>query len=173
MCGLSFNLSAQKYITKNGKTHFNASTGTFEPIKASNNTTTALLDVNTGNVAALVFVKAFKFKLALMEEHFNENYMLSDEYPKATFKGRIKDFEKLNQSNVTKEFDVLGVLNIKGVYKSVEFKANIQYSENRYFVKGEIELSPKDFKIKIPSIVQKKIANTLTIKLNYELHEKI
>ena len=86
-------LNAQgKYLTKTGIVNFEASVPAFEEIKASNKTTTAIINTDNGEFAALVLVKGFRFKNALMEEHFNENYAESDDYPKATFKGVINNF---------------------------------------------------------------------------------
>ena len=83
---LSLQLHAQKYFTRSGITQFEASEKTFEPIEALNITTTVILDANNGNIVSQVFMAGFKFKNALMQEHFNENYMDSYQYPKATFK---------------------------------------------------------------------------------------
>ena len=83
----------QKYLTKTGQISFEASVPSFEEVAAKNNSVTAILNTENGEFAALVLVKAFRFKNALMEEHFNENYAESHLYPKATFKGKIKDFD--------------------------------------------------------------------------------
>ena len=82
----------QKYLTKTGQISFEASVPSFEEVAAKNNSVTAILNTENGEFAALVLVKAFRFKNALMEEHFNENYAESHLYPKATFKGKIKDY---------------------------------------------------------------------------------
>ena len=93
-------LQAQKYITKTGNTSFKASVETFEPVEATNESTTAVLNSENGEIAALLFIKAFQFKVALMQEHFNENYMDSYQFPKATFKGKLVNFstESLSES---------------------------------------------------------------------------
>mgnify|MGYP000038271939 CR=1 FL=1 len=84
--------SQSKYYTKTGVVNFEASVPSFEEVKAHNKSVTAIFNSETGEFAALVFVKGFRFKNALMEEHFNENYAESDQYPKATFKGKILNF---------------------------------------------------------------------------------
>ena len=78
--------SQSKYLTKSGLLNFEASVEAFEEIKATNNNVTAILNTENGQFAALALVKGFRFKNALMEEHFNENYAESDEHPKAIFK---------------------------------------------------------------------------------------
>ena len=77
--------SAQKYATRSGKTSFIGSEETFEQIKAVNNVSTSIIDSSSGDIAILLFISAFNFEISLMQEHFNENYMDSSRYPKATF----------------------------------------------------------------------------------------
>ena len=143
--------SAQKYFTKTGLTEFKASVEAFEPVEAKNESTTAILNTETGDIAALLFVKAFHFEIALMEEHFNENYMDSDKFPKATFKG---------------------MLTVRGKTKSIESIVQIKNTDGKIVLSSEFSVSPKDFDIEIPSIVRKKIAESIYIKFCYELIEK-
>src|SRR4051812_34513770 len=85
--------SQEKIITKNGKITFEASMPAVEEVKGKNEGVTCVVNIKTGEIASLALVKGFRFKVALMEEHFNENYMESDKYPKSTFKGKIEDFD--------------------------------------------------------------------------------
>ena len=87
--------SQSKLITKTGKITFEASVPAFEEVKAKNESVTCILNTENGEIATLALIKGFRFKIALMEEHFNENYIESDRYPKATFKGKIDDFKML------------------------------------------------------------------------------
>lgn len=162
----------QKYFTKTGFTEFKASVETFEPVEAKNNSTTAILNVESGEVAALMFIKAFRFNVALMEEHFNENYMDSDKYPKATFKGSIKDFDLASLSSTPKEYKVTGVLTIRGKDKPVESTVSLKLIEEKIMVSGGFSVKPEDFDIEIPSVVSKKIAENVNINLEYELVKK-
>ena len=77
--------SQEKYLTKSGVLNFEASVEAFEEIKATNTNVTAILNTANGQFAALALVKGFRFKNALMEEHFNESYAESDEYPQSYF----------------------------------------------------------------------------------------
>ena len=90
-CFLGF--SQDKKSTKTGEITFEASVPSFEEVKATNKGVSCILNTQTGEIAALTLVKSFKFKAPLMEEHFNENYMESSTYPKATFKGKILKFD--------------------------------------------------------------------------------
>ena len=85
-------VAQEKYSTKNGTIVFEASVPSFEEVKAKNENVSAILNVETGDFASLVLINGFRFKVALMEEHFNENYMESSKFPKAILKGKLKDF---------------------------------------------------------------------------------
>lgn len=163
---------AQKYFTKTGKTEFKASVETFEPVEATNTSTTAILNTETGDVASLLFVKAFHFKVALMEEHFNENYMDSDKFPKAKFKGKIQGFNKSELSEKSSKYKLTGTLTVKGKTKNIESEADLKMKDGKIFVSSAFDVKPSDFDIEIPSIVRKKIAEKIKILVDYELAEK-
>lgn len=164
--------TAQKYYTKTGTTEFKASVDAFEPVEAKNESTTAILNVETGEMAALLFIKAFHFKIALMQEHFNENYMDSDRFPKATFKGKVEGFSLEMLSNSEKEFTLKGTLIIRGKEKNIETPIRIKKIEEKIVLISEFNVSPQDFDITIPSIVRNKIAESIHLKLCYELVKK-
>ncbi len=167
-----FSAQAQKHITKTGTTNFKASVEAFEPVEATNESTTVLLNAGTGDIAALVFVKAFHFRVALMQEHFNENYMDSDQFPKASFKGKIKDFNVEDITAQPKEFLLKGTLKIRDKEQEVEFPVKMKRGSNKLVLDGKFSVHPQDFDIEIPSIVRKKIAQQITIQLHYELVKK-
>ncbi|OJJ19083.1 hypothetical protein BKI52_19910 [marine bacterium AO1-C] len=160
---------AQKYFTKTGLTEFKASVAAFEPVEAKNNSTSAILNATNGQVASLLFVKAFRFRVALMEEHFNENYMDSDKYPKASFKGKVIGFDLQKLTNQTQTYTLQGTLTIRGKSKAVKTKAHIRKLGSKVVVISSFWVKPADFDIKIPSIVRKKIAKSIEIKTHYEL----
>lgn len=163
---------AQKYFTKTGITEFKASVEAFEPVEAVNKSTTAILNTTNGQVASLLFVKAFHFKVALMEEHFNENYMDSDKHPKATFKGNIVNFKMSDLSNKEKEYKIKGTLTIKGKSNPVETLAKLKLVDGKVVVDANFSVKPEDYGIEIPGIVRKKIAQSVKIILHYELVKK-
>lgn len=167
-----FFASAQKYFTKTGLTEFKASVETFEPVEAKNNSTTAVLNTNNGEVAALLFIKAFHFKVALMEEHFNENYMDSDQYPKATFKGRIIDFNIADLGKAAKDYKLSGILTIRGKSKTIDTDIELKMDNGMVHAQSAFSVEPGDFDIQIPSIVRNKIAESINVSFQYELAEK-
>ena len=169
---ISFSTFAQKYFTKTGNTQFKASVEAFEPVEATNKSTTAIININSGEIASLLFVKAFNFRVALMQEHFNENYMDSSTFPKATFKGSISDFNFSNISSTEKKHLLKGILTVRGVEKEIETLATFSKKEDKLLMVTSFGVKPEDFNIKIPKIVSSKIAGTINIFLAYEFIEK-
>jgi len=113
-------------------------------------------------------MKSFLFKKALMQEHFNENYVESHKYPKAKFKGVILNYEQLVDG--INEVVIEGVLSVHGIDKEVTTNAVLEISKDRILLSGEFMVLVSDFKIKIPSVVINNIAKT--IKVNFELNHK-
>ena len=110
----------EKIISKSAVITFEASVPAFEEVKAINNNVTLVLNPATGEIASLVLMKGFRFKIALMEEHFNENYVESDRFPKAIFKGKVEGFDSELLTAVPKDFVLNGKLELHG--KSVPVK---------------------------------------------------
>ena len=162
--------SQEKYLTKSGLLNFEASVDAFEEIKATNTNVTAILNTANGQFAALALVKGFRFKNALMEEHFNENYAESDEFPKAIFKGELTNF---SLENIQTTYSIIGTLSFHGVTKTLEnVSVELTPSENSFNFKGSFEIAPNDFDIEIPSIVSSKIADSVTVVFDFKLMKK-
>ncbi|HUS03898.1 MAG TPA: YceI family protein [Chitinophagaceae bacterium] len=158
--------SAQTYITRNGRITF-FSKAPVENIEANNNQVTSILDTKKGEFAFIALTKSFKFKKALMEEHFNENYMESNTFPKANFKGTITDLSKVNFSNDgTYPVTVRGDLAIHGVTKNIEVPATITISQGKISAASKFTVKVKDYNIKIPTTVVNNIAETITITVD-------
>jgi len=168
---LSVSISGQKYYTQTGETSFTASVGSFEPIEATNKSTSALLDPESGSLACLVFIKAFTFRVSLMQEHFNENYMSSNTFPRATFRGLVKGFD-LSQVSQGSQYTILGTLSIKGIEKEIETLGTFSTGDSGLSMWCSFGVSPEDFGIEIPKIVRNKISKTVNVTLRYEFVEK-
>jgi hypothetical protein len=159
-----------KYLTKSGVLNFEASVETFEEIKASNSNVTAIFNASNGEFAALALVKGFRFKNALMEEHFNESYAESDEFPKAIFKGKLSNF---SLETIQNTYTINGTLSFHGVSQPVEnVSVEVVASKNTFHFKGSFVISPNDFDIEIPNIVRSKIADIVTVVFDFELIKK-
>lgn len=162
---------SQTYLTRTGMTEFKASVEAFEPVEAKNNSTTAILKAESGDIAAQLFINAFEFRVALMQEHFNENYMDSNKFPKAVFRGTLKGFN-LNALSGSQEYDLSGSLTVRGVTKEIASKATVKKDGDKLVLTTVFTVEPQDFDIDIPSIVRKKIADKINVTINYELVEK-
>ncbi|WP_316633866.1 YceI family protein [uncultured Flavobacterium sp.] len=160
---------AQKLITKTGNIKFLASVPSYEEVAAENKSVSAVLDQSTGDFAALVLIKGFRFKVALMEEHFNENYMESEKFSKATLKAKIQDFDISKITNTPNNCTLKGDLTIHGKTKPVTVILKVSKAANGVNIVGSFEVKPEDFDIEIPSLVRKKIADKVKINYNFLL----
>jgi hypothetical protein len=168
----ALSVNAQKYITKNGNVKFEASVPSFEEVAAESKSTSAVFETSTGDFAALTLVKGFRFKVALMEEHFNENYVESDKYPKASFKGKVDDFDASQVTTAEKTVTITGDLTLHGKTKRVSSTAKISKSGAAYKISGSFSVKPEDFGIEIPKIVSKKVADKVSVDYNFLLNKQ-
>ena len=155
-------LGQNTYFTKTGSVDF-YSKATVEEISAVNKKATSILDKVAGTLEFSLLVKSFEFEKALMEEHFNENYMESDKFPKSTFKGSISNIKDVNfAKDGTYKVSTAGTLTMHGV-KGGKISASSTFM---------VLLS--DYNIAIPSVVKDKIAKDIKITVNcdYELYVK-
>ncbi len=166
--------SQTSYFTKSGKIDFFSKTAV-ENNEASNNQVVSTLKTETGELNFGVLIKSFKFKNALMEEHFNENYMESTKFPKATFKGKITNITAINfGKNGTYTANVTGELMIHGVTKEISTTAQIEVKDKTFNAVSSIIVKPADYNIQIPELVREKIAKdvSIDININYEVYNK-
>jgi len=160
---------AQKYSTRTGNIKFEASVPSFEEVAAVNKSASAVLESSKGDLAVLALMKGFRFKIALMEEHFNESYAESDKYPKATFKGTIEGFDVAKLTDETKSFTITGDLTLHGKTKKIADSAKVSKTGDTITITGSFEVKPADFEIEVPKVVSKKVAEKVTITYNLVL----
>lgn len=166
---LSFTADEAKKLTKTGSITFEASVPSFEEVKGKNDAVTCVLNTTNGDIAALALMKGFRFRVALMEEHFNENYMESSKYPKATFKGKIESFDASKLTSTVKDFTIKGKLELHGKSKDIVTIGKIKKNGNDIEIKTSFSVNVSDFNIEIPSVVSKKIAKKVDIDCNFLL----
>ena len=152
-----------RFLTKSGEVNF-FSSSPMEDITADNKQVLSIVDNTNGKMAISILMKSFQFEKALMQEHFNENYVESDKYPKATFKGNILDYSSLKSGDKAK---VKGIMTIHGVSKEMTIEADFTKSEENITMKGEFMIPLKDFKIEIPAVVAKNIAKEIKVSFNF------
>lgn len=161
--------SQEKKSTKTGEITFEASVPSFEEVKATNKNVSCILNTKTGEIAALALVKGFRFKVALMEEHFNENYIESNKYPKAIFKGKIENFDMNKLSSTPQKFTIKGTLELHGKTKNITSLATIKKSGSSIEITNEFDVNVDDFNIDIPSVVSKKLSKNVSVKCHFIL----
>ena len=160
-------LAQEKMLTKTGKITFEASVPSFEEITAINHMGSCLLNSKTGEITYLVLIKGFQFKLALMEEHFNEDYMESNSYPKATFKGIIKELSSSDIETTPKEFKLIGKLTIHGKTRDIATNAIVRKVDGGIEIISDFNINSDDYAIEIPTIISKKINKKIAIKTEF------
>lgn len=172
LVALCSGVQAQKYFTRTGEISFFSSTSV-EDIEAHNKTVTAVFDSQSGAIQFSVTMKAFHFEKALMEEHFNENYVESDEFPKSSFKGKIVEMDKINlKKDGVYSSEVKGKLTIHGVTKEVSTQGQFTVKGGAVVGEAKIQVNPEDYKIEIPGVVREKIAKELEVTMVMNFVEK-
>ncbi|MBA0883197.1 YceI family protein [Flavobacterium undicola] len=167
--GKTIVFSQDKKITKTGQIVFEASVPSFEEVKAVNESVSCILNIKTGEIASLALIKGFRFKVALMEEHFNENYIESSKYPKAIFKGIVKNFNLNSINKNGTKLELNGKLELHGVSKDISIFAIVKKSGEDIELVSDFDLTPADFNIQIPKIIRQKIAETVHVKATFLL----
>ena len=162
--------SAQdKFFTKNGKISF-VSKGSVETIEAQHKSVTCVLDTKTGNIQFAVLMKGFEFRKALMQEHFNENYIESDKYPKSEFRGQIVNNGDVNYTkDGVYNVKVKGKLTMHGETKDVETSGTITVKGGKLNANTDFNILMSDYKISIPGVVKDHMDNNVKITVNCAL----
>ena len=159
----ALNTSAQeKYYIKSGVIRFE-SKAPLEDIEAINRSVVCVYDKSSNAIQFSMNIRGFEFKKALMQEHFNENYMESDRFPKAEFKGvLIDDVKGLGTFDVKAKGNLL----IHGVTNEVIVPGRFVITQDKIQLNAEFTLVVADYKIEIPSLVRDKIAKTVKIRVD-------
>lgn len=167
-------LMAQKWITREANLQFFSSTP-IEDIEAITNQGSSVIDQSTGQVAFQVLMRSFSFEKALMQEHFNENYVESEQFPNATFAGSIQNASEISwgtpgEYNVT----LNGQFELHGVKKSRTVDGVLTIESGKMTLRLEFDVKPEDHDIEIPSAVRDNIARTIDVKAKavYQPYER-
>jgi hypothetical protein len=162
---------AQKYFTRDGNISF-YSDAPMEKIEAHNKKATSVIDVETGQMEFAVLIKSFHFEKALMQEHFNENYMESSKYPKAKFRGEVLNMESVNLTeNGEYPVNVTGALTIHGETNDIETTGTFTVKDGVISAFSTFEVFVADYKIDIPKIVRDNIARVVKIDVDIQYEE--
>lgn len=166
---LFINVHAQKYMTKTGYVYFMSHTDAID-IDGSNNKVAAILDASNGEMVAIVLIKAFELPLATADKHFNETYMESDDYPKATFKGKLPEVPDIDLT-VDGEHEVTaqGTLSIHGKNQEINHKVKLIVKEGKLIGNCDFKVNIDDYGITVPEDVKDRVAKVVDVKIKMTL----
>lgn len=164
-------LPAQRLFTRDAKVYFDAtSKNSPERIEATAKSGTLVIDLASSRAEAAILVKSFLFEKSLMQEHFNENYMESSKFPKATFKGKIEDPSKVNfNQDGTYEPTLSGDLTLHGVTKQVKVPVKVNVKSGKATASTAFNVVLSDYGISVPSVVADKLAKEARLSIEATL----
>lgn len=170
--GLSLVAQTNTFLTRTGHISF-FSKMPMENIEAHNRQVSCMLDITTGNIAYKVLIKSFEFEKALMQEHFNENYMQSEKFPKASFDGKIVNLSSVNfKKDGVYEVEVEGDLEIHGVKKHIKEKGKIEVKGTKISTKAVFKISLKEYDIKNDKLENINENIEITVDVTMEPHQR-
>ncbi len=162
----SFSYGQGIFVCRNGQISFFSKTS-MENIDAINNEVSSVINSQNGEIVFAVLVKGFHFQRALMEEHFNENYMESDKFPKSLFKGKISNYSTVDFSrDGSYPVTVEGELTIHNVTQKVSFPGTLTVTNGKIATASKFKIKLADYNIKIPSLVADKISPIIDVTLD-------
>ncbi len=162
----SFSFAQEKYMTRNGNVSFIAEGVVKDGVQAKNDQAACVLNASSGEVVFQILIQSFQFEKALMQEHFNENYMESHKFPKAMLKGKINEWKSIDLSkNGDYKVTVTGDLTIHGVTKKVTENGKVEVRDGKVRLTSDFGVTLADYNIAIPKIVEDKIAKQAKVSL--------
>jgi polyisoprenoid-binding protein YceI len=158
--------AATRYSTGTGLITF-FSSAPLEDIEALNSKVGGIFELATGKLAFSMLMSDFQFKNSLMQEHFNENYMESDKFPKATFNGRFSgvDAPLLGVAG-SHAIQVEGDLTIHGVTHHLVVPGTLELKNNQLLAFAFFTVAPADYNIEVPRLVRENIAKVVSVRVS-------
>lgn len=154
---------SQVYVTRNGTIRFFSQTP-LENIEAINRQTMSALNTETGEFVFRLPIRSFAFDKALMQEHFNDNFMESHKYPNASFQGEITNIDELDlDRDGTYEVSVAGALTIKDVTRNISKPGKLIIKDGQITSSAEFVIRPEDYNIRIPGRYIRNIASEIEV----------
>ncbi len=160
----------EKMMTSTGIINFEASIPFLEEVKAKNEEVSAVLSIKANDFSCVTAIRNFHFKMDLMEEHFNKNYLQSNRYPRASFKGKIEKFDLKDINLIAKEYQLKGKLEIHGKSKKIIVLAKIRKVGKGIELISNFTVNTDDYGIQIPLMVRSKIAQNAKIEIECVLN---
>lgn len=163
------NLKAQTYVSEKSTVGF-FSHAAIEDIKAENSKSSALFNVDTGEIAFVIPISEFQFAKSLMKEHFNEKYMESETFPRSTFQGKVEGFDK--NSGTEQQVNAVGKLMIHGVTRDVSIPGTISTRDKKLSLRSKFVVELEDYKITIPQLLWQNIAEQVEVTVEFLMKPK-
>lgn len=143
-----------------------------ELIKASSPNITGILDIDKHNFAFRIRIISFiGFNSPLQREHFNENYMESSRFPEASFSGKIIEDADLHKDG-TYTVRAKGKLNIHGIQVERIIPVRIKVKHGTMSIESDFVVSLADHGIKIPRVVDEKLAPDINVSVAATLMQR-
>ena len=162
-------IHAQKYLTKVGVIDIHSETSLFV-IEAKNQKVASILNTEDGEIVVSTLARSFKFKEALVEEHFNENYMESHLFPKAQFKGKIVNISQVNFSkNGTYIIQIAGDLTMHGETNPVKATGELIIKAGVISASTEFFVSLEQYKIRVEEQYKDRIDDKIKLTIHFDL----
>lgn len=150
---------AQQYLTREATLSFDAGSP-LEDIYAVSESASAVYDAASGKLGVQVLMTSFQFKRALMQEHFNENYVESEKFPKAQFTGTYEGGQAVGQ------------LTIHGQTKDIAVPCELLEADGGLLLQAEFPVTIEDFGVSIPGAVSDKIAKEAKVTVRATLKKR-
>tara|TARA_B100001996_G_C18512574_1_gene535995 strand:- start:39 stop:581 length:543 start_codon:yes stop_codon:yes gene_type:complete len=166
-----FQENDSKFIIKNSIIKF-FSYAPLENINAENKNSVGVIDFESKEFIIKIPMNKFDFPNNLMEKHYNDSYLETEKFPSCIFKGSIsEEIDLLNNKN--QQVNAIGKLELHGVSKDFKIPLNVKKNDNSIIVTSEFEIRLDEFKIKIPKLLFKNIAEVIEVNVNAELKKYI
>jgi hypothetical protein len=153
----------QIYIADSCRVIFFSSTE-MEDIKAVNTISKPVMNFADSAIQISISIRDFEFERSLMQEHFNEDYMESDKYPHAVFKGKINQKVDYKKSGVT-QVTVTGAMNMHGVIKTITIPGTITVKDGLVFLWAKFNVTMADYNVRVPEVLGNNLADFVTVTL--------
>ncbi len=164
----SFVAEAQKYITKIGTIDIYSKTPLFT-IEGSNKKVASILNTETAEVVVSTLVRSFKFHEALVEDHFNENYMESHKFSKAIFKGKITNFSSVDlKKDGIYDIIIEGKLTIHGETNNIKENGSISIKNGEISASTQFSVSLEKYKIEVEKMYKDAIKDDILLKIHFD-----
>jgi polyisoprenoid-binding protein YceI len=171
IAGLSPDQKQPIYAINSGIAHFR-SDAPLEMIEAESKELKGLIDFEQETFAFSISINSFRgFNSALQREHFNENYMETEKFARATFAGKL--IEKIDISQPGQyTVRAKGKLNIHGVEQERIIPVTLTIQNQQILIHSTFNVILQDHNIAIPKVVQQKIADTIIVHITAKAESK-